>query len=50
MLHAYSLKFRHPRTKEEMSFQAPLPDDFLKGLKSNGININSEFRIQNSEL
>ena len=41
MLHAYSLKFRHPRTKEEMAFQAPLPEDFVKGLKSNGIQINS---------
>ena len=50
MLHAYSLMFKHPRTKEEMAFQAPLPEDFLKGLKSNGISINSEFRIQNSEL
>ena len=39
MLHAYSLKFHHPRTKQEMSFQAPLPEDFLKGLKSNGISI-----------
>ena len=50
MLHAYSLRFKHPRTKEEMAFQAPLPEDFLKGLKSNGIEINSEFRIHNSEL
>ena len=41
MLHAYSLKFRHPRTKKEMAFQAPLPEDFIKGLKSNGIQINS---------
>ena len=39
MLHAYSLKFNHPRTKQEMTFQAPLPEDFLKGLKSNGISI-----------
>ena len=39
MLHAYSLRFKHPRTKEEMTFQAPLPEDFLKGLKSNGIDI-----------
>ena len=39
MLHAYSLRFRHPRTKEEMSFRAPLPADFLKGLKSNGVEI-----------
>ena len=37
MLHAYSLRFSHPRTKEEMTFQAPLPEDFLKGLRMNGI-------------
>ena len=37
MLHAYSLRFNHPRTKKEMTFRAPLPEDFLKGLKSNGI-------------
>ena len=39
MLHAYSLRFRHPRTGREMTFQAPLPEDFLKGLKMNGISI-----------
>ena len=38
MLHARSLSFQHPRTHEKMTFQAPLPEDFLKGLKSNGIN------------
>ena len=37
MLHAYSLSFEHPRTKEKMTFQALFPEDFLKGLKSNGI-------------
>ncbi len=37
MLHAYSLQFRHPRTGKEMTFQEPLPEDFLKGLKMNGI-------------
>ena len=41
MLHAYSLSFEHPRTHEKMAFQAPLPEDFLKGLKSNGISLNS---------
>ena len=39
MLHACSLSFEHPRKKKKMTFQAPLPDDFMKGLKSNGINI-----------
>ena len=37
MLHAYSLCFEHPRTKEKMLFSAELPEDFVKGLKSNGI-------------
>ena len=37
MLHARSLAFTHPRTHEKMTFQAPLPGDFLKGLKSNSI-------------
>ncbi len=37
MLHAYQLTFTHPRTGQKMTFQAPLPEDFLKGLKSNGI-------------
>ena len=39
MLHAYSLSFAHPRTGEKMAFQAPLPGDFLKGLKQNGITL-----------
>ena len=42
MLHAYSLSFSHPRTKEKMAFRAPLPEDFLKGLKSNGISWTQE--------
>ena len=37
MLHARSLSFAHPRTHKKMTFLAPLPGDFLKGLKSNGI-------------
>ena len=39
MLHAWSLSFEHPRTHEKMTFQAPLPEDFLKGLKSNQVMI-----------
>ena len=38
MLHARSLRFRHPRTGEEKSFLAPVPDDFRKGLQMNGID------------
>lgn len=34
MLHAKTLKFSHPRTKRKMKFEAPLPDDFKKALKS----------------
>ncbi len=41
MLHAYSLAFAHPKTKEKMKFTAELPDDFLQGLKKNGIVIRS---------
>ena len=37
MLHAFTLSFAHPRTGEIRTFQAPLPEDFLKGLKSNGV-------------
>ena len=40
MLHARSLSFVHPRTKEKMTFQAPLPGGFLKGLKMNGIEFS----------
>ena len=39
MLHAFSLRFAHPRTGEEMRFEAPLPEDFEKGLHANGIGI-----------
>ena len=41
MLHARSLRFIHPRTGKEMAFRAPLPGDFLKGLKSNGIDYSA---------
>ena len=37
MLHAFSLCFPHPRTGETMTFQAPLPADFLDGLRIGGI-------------
>ena len=37
MLHAYSLRFEHPKTQEQMAFQAELPEDFMLGLKKNGI-------------
>jgi 23S rRNA pseudouridine1911/1915/1917 synthase len=33
MLHSRELSFIHPRTKKEMSFEAPLPADFRKALK-----------------
>jgi 23S rRNA pseudouridine1911/1915/1917 synthase len=32
MLHAQKLVFRHPRTKRQQTFQAPLPDDFKDAL------------------
>ncbi len=37
MLHAYSLAFLHPVNGEPMSFVCPLPDEFLRGLRSGGI-------------
>jgi 23S rRNA pseudouridine1911/1915/1917 synthase len=33
MLHAWKLGFRHPRTEEGKSFEAPLPDDFAAAIK-----------------
>jgi 23S rRNA pseudouridine1911/1915/1917 synthase len=33
MLHAWKLGFRHPRTKDSKSFEAPLPDDFAAAIK-----------------
>ena len=38
MLHARSLRFVHPRTGQELFFQAPLPADFRQGLRSGGIS------------
>jgi 23S rRNA pseudouridine1911/1915/1917 synthase len=32
MLHAWKLAFRHPRTGEVMSFEAPVPPDFAQAL------------------
>jgi 23S rRNA pseudouridine1911/1915/1917 synthase len=34
MLHARELSFIHPRTEEQMSFEAPLPKDFREALKA----------------
>jgi 23S rRNA pseudouridine1911/1915/1917 synthase len=33
MLHAHELSFIHPRRKKLMTFEAPLPEDFLAALK-----------------
>lgn len=33
MLHAYQIEIRHPNTKKQMRFTAPLPDDFIQILK-----------------
>ena len=38
MLHAWSLSFTHPSTGDRMTFTAPLPAEFVKGLHSNGID------------
>ena len=37
MLHARTLAFTHPVTGERMSFTAPIPEDFARGLRSAGI-------------
>jgi 23S rRNA pseudouridine1911/1915/1917 synthase len=42
MLHAWKLGFRHPRTEEWKSFEAPLPDDFNQAIAASGL----EFRLQ----
>src|SRR6267143_6738151 len=42
MLHAWRLGFRHPRTEEWKSFEAPLPDDFNQAIAASGL----EFRLQ----
>jgi 23S rRNA pseudouridine1911/1915/1917 synthase len=34
MLHAWKLGFNHPRTKELMKFEAPLPPDFAAAMSS----------------
>jgi 23S rRNA pseudouridine1911/1915/1917 synthase len=33
MLHAWKLAFRHPRSGEEMSFEAPVPRDFADAMR-----------------
>ena len=37
MLHAYSLSFSHPTSGERLTFTADLPEEFRRGMKSNGI-------------
>jgi len=36
MLHAWKLGFRHPRTDEWRTFEAPLPNDFAEAMLSTG--------------
>jgi 23S rRNA pseudouridine1911/1915/1917 synthase len=36
MLHAWKLGFRHPRTGEWRTFEAPLPNDFAEAMRSTG--------------
>ena len=36
MLHAWKLGFRHPRTGEWTTFEAPLPNDFAEAMRSTG--------------
>ena len=39
MLHAYSLAFTHPVTGERMCLTAPLPEAFVAGLRSHGVEM-----------
>ena len=39
MLHAYSLSFTHPASGERLTFTADLPEAFMRGMKSNGIEL-----------
>ncbi len=41
MLHAFSLTFPHPRTGEELYFEAPLPEDFREGLRMNRVGVEA---------
>ena len=38
LLHAYELEFRHPADGSDMSFQAPIPEDFAVALGEFGID------------
>jgi len=40
-LHAQSLGFKHPRTKENLHFETPMPDDFAKVLEKWRKRVNS---------
>ncbi len=33
MLHAWHIRFLHPRTRKELAFEAPLPEDFVRLLE-----------------
>ena len=44
MLHAFSLSFTHPVTGERMTFTAPPPEAFLRGLRAGGLDETSFMR------
>ena len=50
MLHAFSLRFAHPRTGETLFFRAPLPGDFRKGLRQNGVEWPEEAEAEEIRL
>jgi len=47
MLHAWKLGFRHPRTEEWKSFEAPLPDDFNQGMATSGLKFRPQATREN---
>ena len=44
MLHAFSLAFTHPVTGERMTFTAPPPEAFLRGLRAGGLDDKTIFQ------
>ncbi len=47
MLHAWKLGFRHPRTEEWKSFEAPIPDDFKHALAASGLKFGLQAESEN---
>lgn len=44
-LHSFCLEFRHPITKKELRFEAPLPDDMKLLIENIAVPLNSDLRL-----